>query len=77
MELDVALLKKDMDYLKSEVGEIKQLIKDHIHEEETRYQAIMDSKADKWTEKAIIWAIAGIVTAAAGLVWYTVTKQIL
>jgi hypothetical protein len=27
MELDIALLKKDMDYLKSEVGEIKHRLK--------------------------------------------------
>jgi flagellar motor component MotA len=76
MELDIALLKKDMDYLKSEVGEIKQLIKDHIHEEETRYQQIMDSKADRWVEKAIYFAAAGIIAAAAGLVWVVTVKGI-
>jgi len=74
MELDIALLKKDMDYLKSEVGEIKQLIKDHIHEEETRFQQIVDSKADRWVEKAIYFAAAGIIAAAAGLVWVASVK---
>ena len=63
-----------MDYLKSEVGEIKQLIKDHIHEEETRFQQIVDSKADRWVEKAIYFAAAGIIAAAAGLVWVASVK---
>lgn len=66
---DIALLKKDMDYLKTEMAEIKQLLKDHISEEENRYKEIIDAKADKWVERAIIFAISGIVLAAAGLVW--------
>jgi len=77
MELDIALLKKDMDYLKSEMAEIKQLLKDHIKEEEDRYEKIASTKADKWTEKAIIWTVAGIVAAAAALVWAVVTKGII
>ena len=77
MELDIALLKKDMDYIKSEISEIKQLIKDHIKDENYRFDEAMEKKANRRVESAIYWTAAGIIMAAGGLVWAVVTKKIL
>lgn len=68
---------QDITYIKGEISEIKSLIKEHTLEESRRYEEIMEKKADKWVEKAIIFAIVGIVSAAASLVWIAVTRPIL
>ena len=73
----VAVMAQDINYIKGELAEIKLLIKEHISEEEERYERIITMKADKWTEKAIYWTAAGIIAAAMGLVWAVVTKTII
>lgn len=70
---------KDIDYLKGEVGEIKQMIKDHALAEEKVWEKVMNkidekisTKANVWVEKAFTWGIylvAGvIILAIVGLV---------
>lgn len=70
---------KDIDYLKLEVGEIKQLIKDHTVSEELVWEKIMnkidekmEKKANIWVEKAVSWALylvgGTIILAIIGLV---------
>jgi hypothetical protein len=68
---------KDIEYIKSEISEIKQLIKDHITDEDRRFQVFADTKAGVWVEKAIYWSAACIIAAAFGLIWAVVTKKIL
>lgn len=60
MEVEIQLLKKDMDYLKSEIGEIKTLLRE-----------VIETKADKEevarlrdNQSRMVWIVITAVTLA-------------
>lgn len=65
MEVEIQLLKKDMDYLKSEIGEIKTLLRQ-----------VIETKADKEevarlrdNQNKVVWlVISAVILAVMGLV---------
>ncbi len=72
----IELMAQDMQYLKDgqkslheEVKEIKTILQQHVKDEETRLALALSEKANKWVEKAIVFAIIGIITSAGALVW--------
>ena len=78
MTLDLStkmeLMAKDVEYLKGEVGEIKQLLKEHTIEESQMWDKVfkaidtkMETKANVWVEKAFSWGlytVAGVLLLA-------------
>lgn len=63
---------QDINYIKSELTDIKNLIK----EQSSKFDKALEDKANKWTEKAIYFAVAGIVAAAGALVWAITVKGV-
>lgn len=63
LNTQVELLKKDMDYIKDELAEIKALVKE-----------ISEKKADKWVERAIVGVVVFIL-AAVGTVAMTLVLK--
>jgi Flp pilus assembly CpaF family ATPase len=66
LSIKVEVMAKDIQYLKDEVGEIKQMLKDHSIEERQVWEKLMAKKADIWVENTLKWAIylvAGVFIA--------------
>lgn len=64
----VEVMAKDIEFLKSEVSEIKQLIKSHTEEERLVWKELLSQKADIWVENAfryILYTIGGVLILAA------------
>jgi hypothetical protein len=75
----VASMTTDINNIKNEIGEIKQLLKEHTQDEKkiwdkviTYIEGEMNKKADVWTENAIRWFIylvaSVFVLTAVGLI---------
>ena len=63
LKTQVQLMAQDIEHIKNEMGEIKQLLKDHIQDEKEVWGRFADSKANVWVEKAIsytLYTVAGI-----------------
>ena len=70
----IDVMAKDVEFLKVEVAEVKQLIKDHVLTESKIWEKVMeymtkqmDKKADVWVENAFrygLYTVAGIIILA-------------
>lgn len=58
---------KDIEYLKKETAEIKQMLKDHAQEERDWWKSALAKKSDVWVENAfryILYTVGGIIIVA-------------
>lgn len=63
----VAKMEKDVEYIKTELGETKELIKEFIDKADTKY-------ASKTTEKVVYGMVGTILTAVLLAILYMVIK---
>ena len=82
--IKIELMAQDMQYLKEgqknlheDIKEIKVMLQNHIKDEDDKINREMENKANKWVEKAVVFAIMGIVAAAAALVWAITVKGVI
>ena len=71
-QIEIAEMKKDISYIKKEVGENKRTAEKNHNEVLSAIKELGDKKANKWVEDALKWLIYLIVgavfTALIGLV---------
>lgn len=75
LPIKVEIMAKDIEYLKSEVAEIKQLVKDHTANENEIWEKVvsqmnqlLEKKADIWTEKALVFVGSAVGLSIIGAI---------
>jgi adenine/guanine phosphoribosyltransferase-like PRPP-binding protein len=67
---EFAVMKNEITHIKTDVEEIKVLLKDHIRWESKKYDDLKNEFASKWVERAII---AVMTTVVGGIILAVVT----
>jgi hypothetical protein len=64
---EFAVMKNEINHIKTDITEIKTLLKEHIQWEDNKYSELKNDFASKWVEKVsiglIIAAVSALVTA--------------
>lgn len=73
LDKQVAVLNQKLDNLADKQAEMLLMLREHISEEQHRYDEIMDKKADMWVQKFAVGLISAICLAFIGgivsLIW--------
>jgi hypothetical protein len=64
---EFAVMKNEINHIKTDITEIKSLLKEHIEWEDRKYSELKNDFASKWVEKVsiglIIASVSALVTA--------------
>jgi len=66
---EFAVMKNEISHIKSDVNEIKGMLKNHIEWEDKKYDDLKDDFASKWVEKVSIGLIIASASALITLVF--------
>jgi hypothetical protein len=74
LPIKIELMSKDIEFLKTEISEIKQLIKDHADEERDTWERLLSTKSAIWVENLAKIVLGIIISSFVGgllyLVWH-------
>ena len=66
LKIDVAVINEKLDSQGQKLDDVLNMLKQHIIDEENRYEKIMNQKADVWVQRFVVGLISLILTAFVG-----------
>jgi VanZ family protein len=66
LKIEVAVINEKLDSQSQKIDAVLDMLKEHIEEEKTRYNDIMDKKANVWVERFAVGMISAILMAFLG-----------